>query len=84
MTYLLRILTLLFSKLSIDVIIVRQLLVKIYIKFGSGSCPINTTAHEVSQRARYQKCGVKGNNTYQIVYTGNSDVAMDGAGVRSD
>jgi hypothetical protein len=26
---------------------------------------------------------VKGNNTYQIVYTGNSDVAMDGAGVRS-
>jgi hypothetical protein len=23
----------------------------------------------------------KGNNTYQIVYTGNSDVAMDGAGV---
>jgi hypothetical protein len=22
---------------------------------------------------------VKGNNTYQIVYTGNSDVAMDGA-----
>jgi len=26
-----------------------------------------------------QYCGVKGNNTYQIVYTGNSDVAMDGA-----
>jgi hypothetical protein len=25
---------------------------------------------------------VKGNNTYQIVYTGNSDVAMDGAGVK--
>ena len=25
----------------------------------------------------------KGNNTYQIVYTGNSDVAMDGAEVRS-
>jgi hypothetical protein len=24
---------------------------------------------------------VKGNNTYQIVYTGNSDVAMDGAEV---
>jgi hypothetical protein len=22
---------------------------------------------------------VKGNNTYQIVYTGNSDLAMDGA-----
>ena len=44
----------------------------------------DTTAHEVRQRARCQKCGVKGNNTYQIVYTGNSDVAMDGTGVRSD
>jgi hypothetical protein len=84
MTYLIRILTLLFSKLSINVIIVRQLLVKIYIKFGSGFCSINTTAHEVRQRARCHNCGVKGNNTYQIVYTGNSDLAMDGAGVRSD
>ena len=54
---------------------------KIYIKFGSGFCPINTTAHEVRQRARCHNCGVKGNNTYQIVYAGNSDVAMDGAGV---
>jgi hypothetical protein len=35
----------------------------------------------VRQRARCDNCGVKGNNTYQIVYTGNSDVAMDGAGV---
>ena len=51
----------------------------------------DTTTHEVPQRARCQKCGVKGNNTYQIVYTGNSssrrlrplDVAMDGTGVRS-
>jgi len=76
---LLRILTLLFSKLSIDVIIVRQLLVKIYIKFGSGFCPINTTAHEVRQRARCHNCGVKGNNTYQIVYMGNSAISMDGA-----
>ena len=83
MTYLLRILTLLFSKLSIDVIIVRQLLVKIYIKLGSSFCPINTTAHEVRQRARCNNCGVKSNNTYQIVYTGNSAIAMDGAGVRS-
>ena len=41
----------------------------------------NTTAHEVRQRARCNNCGVKGNNTYQIVCTGNSDVAMDGAGV---
>ena len=42
----------------------------------------DTTAHEVDQRARCQKCGVKGNNTYQIVCTGNSDIAMDGAGVK--
>ena len=56
---------------------------KIYIKLGSGFCPIDTTAHEVRRRARCNNCDVKGNNTYQIVYTGNSDVAMDGAGVRS-
>jgi len=43
----------------------------------------DTTAHEVRQRARCDNCGVKGNNTYQIVYTGNSGIAMDGAGVRS-
>ena len=65
-------------------IIVRQFLVKIYIKLGSGFCPINTTTHEVRQRARCHNCGVKGNNTYQIVYTDNSDVAIDGAVVRSD
>ena len=49
----------------------------------------DTTAHEVRQRARCHNYGVKGNNTYQIVYTGNSssrrlrlfDVAIDGAGV---
>ena len=40
---------------------------------------IITTAHEIRRRARCHNCGVKGNNTYQIVYTGNSDVAMDGA-----
>jgi hypothetical protein len=43
----------------------------------------NTTVHEVRQRARCHNCGVNGNNTYQIVYTGNSDLAMDGAGVKS-
>ena len=43
----------------------------------------NTTVHEVRQRARCHSCGVNGNNTYQIVYTGNSDLAMDGAGVKS-
>ena len=42
----------------------------------------DTTGHEVRQRARCNNCGVKVNNTYKIVYTGNSDVAMDGAGVR--
>ena len=55
---------------------------KIYIKFGSGFCSINTIAHEVRQRARCNNCGVKGNNTYQIVYRGASDAAMDGAGIR--
>ena len=44
----------------------------------------DTTAHEVRQRARCHNCGVKGNNTYQIVYTGNSDVAMDVAWMASN
>ena len=43
----------------------------------------DTTAHEVRQRARCHNCGVTGNNTYQIVYTGNSDVAMDGTWIAS-
>ena len=43
----------------------------------------DATAHQVRQRARCRNFGVKGNNTYQIVYTGNSGVAMDGAGVKS-
>ena len=38
----------------------------------------DTTAHEVRQRARCQKCGVKGNNTYQIVCTANFDDTIDG------
>ena len=42
----------------------------------------DTRAHEVRQRARCHNCGVEGNNTYQIVYMGNSDLAMDGAGVK--
>ena len=40
----------------------------------------DTTAHEVRQRARCNNYGVEGNNTYQIVYRGASDAAMDGAG----
>ena len=43
--------------------------------------PINTTAHEVRQKARCHICGMKGNNTYQIVYTDNSNIAMDKGGV---
>jgi len=39
----------------------------------------DTTAHEVRQKARCHNCGVKGNNTYQIVYTGNSSGTVDGA-----
>jgi len=39
----------------------------------------DTTAHEVRQRARCNNCGVKGNNTYQIVYCGGSYDALMGA-----
>ena len=39
----------------------------------------DTTAHEVRQRARYHNISIKGNNTYQIVYTGNSSGKVDGA-----
>ena len=30
----------------------------------------DATAHEVRQKTRFDNCGVKGNNTYQIVYFG--------------
>jgi hypothetical protein len=42
----------------------------------------DATAHEVRQKFRCQKCGAKGNNTYQIVWWGKSGVALDGAGVK--
>ena len=42
----------------------------------------DTTAHDVRQKFCCQKCKAKGNNTYQIVYRGNSDVVMGGAAVR--
>jgi hypothetical protein len=42
----------------------------------------DTMAHDVRQKFRCQKCKAKGNNTYQIVYRGNSDVVMGGAAVR--
>ena len=39
----------------------------------------DTTAHELRQRARCHNYGVKGNNTYQIVYRGGSYDALMGA-----
>jgi len=40
---------------------------------------------KVRQRARCNNCGVKGNNTYQIVYRGGSyDALMDGANTKMD
>ena len=45
----------------------------------------DTTAHEVRQRARCHNCGVKGNNTYQIVYRGGSyDALMGAANIKMD
>ena len=41
------------------------------------------TAHDVRQRYSCPKCKTKGNNTYQIIYRGNSDIALDGAAVRA-
>ena len=45
--------------------------------FGASPC----SANEVCQRARCHACGVKGNNTYQIVYTGNSGIGWMGLGL---
>ena len=39
----------------------------------------DATGHDVRQRYSCPKCRAKGNNTYQIVYKGNSDVALAGA-----
>ena len=41
----------------------------------------DATAHDVRQSYSCPKCKTKGNNTYQIIYRGNSDVALDGAAV---
>tara|TARA_B110000114_G_scaffold172606_1_gene199477 strand:- start:7 stop:258 length:252 start_codon:yes stop_codon:yes gene_type:complete len=43
-----------------------------------------TTTHEVRQIARCHNCAVKGNDTYQIVWQGNSGVALDGAWVKPE
>ena len=42
----------------------------------------DATAHDVRQRYSCPKCRTNGNNTYQIVYTGSPDGAMDGAAGR--
>ena len=39
----------------------------------------DATADDVRQRCSYPKCKAKGNNTYQIMYRGNLDAALDGA-----
>ena len=39
----------------------------------------DATGHDVRQRYSCPKCRAKGNNTYQIVYKGSSDVTMAGA-----
>ena len=41
----------------------------------------DATAHDVRQRYSCPKCKAKDNNTYQIIYRGNSDIALDGAAV---
>ena len=58
---------------------------KIYSFMGYSSLKLRAvltfdlTKDVLSQRARYHNCGVKGNNTYQIVYCGGSYDALMGA-----
>ena len=42
------------------------------------------TVHDVRKKFSCKQCNVKGENTFQIVWRGNSDIALDGAGVRQD
>ena len=45
----------------------------------------DTTAHDLRQRARCHNCGVKGNNTYQIVFSGDTyDALMGAANIKTD
>jgi len=66
----------------------RSLVATIYPFVGYSSLNLRAvltfdlTTDVLSQTARCNNCGVKGNNTFQIVYTANSDIAMDGAGVK--
>jgi len=41
------------------------------------------TVHELRKRFRCKQCNVKDLNTFQIVWRGNSDIALDGAGVKA-
>ena len=58
---------------------------KIYSFMGYSSLKLRAaltfdlTKDVLSQRARCNNCGVKGNNTYQIVYCGGSYDALMGA-----
>ena len=40
------------------------------------------TVHDVGKKFRCKHCKVKGENTFQIVWRGNSDIALDGVDVR--
>ena len=40
------------------------------------------TVHDVSKKFRCKQCNVKDQNTFQIVWRRNSDIALDGAAVR--
>ena len=39
------------------------------------------TVHDVRKKFRCKQCKAKGENTFQIVWRGNSDIALDKAGV---
>ena len=42
------------------------------------------TVHDVRKRFRCKQCNVKGDNTFQIIWRGHSDIALDGAGVKPE
>ena len=44
--------------------------------------PLDAASDEVCQKFRCKTFLTKGNNTFQIVWRDNSDVGLDGAGLR--
>ena len=40
------------------------------------------TVHDVRKRFRCKQCNVKGQNTFQIIYKGNGEIASDGSRTR--